>query len=84
MVTSLNPQRFILVLAQLPEPLAMGAVDDVIFCALEMKIMIQFINDLKLVEEYYHVDVYKELTWITKTGHLTWGILSMFCKWNKC
>ena len=83
-VTSLNPERFILVLAQLPEPLAMGAVDDVIFCALKMKIMIQFINDLKLVEEYYHVDVYKELTWITKTGHLTWGILSMFCKWNKC
>jgi hypothetical protein len=60
-VTSLDPQRFVLVLAQLIEPLPMGAVHDVIFCALKMKIMIQFINDLKLVEEYYHVDVYKEL-----------------------
>lgn len=81
MVTSLDPQRLILVLAQLIEPLAMGAVHDVIFCAL--KIMLQFINDLKLpIEEsyQYHVDVYKELTWITKTGHLTCGILSMFCK----
>ena len=35
MVTSLDPQGFVLVLAQLVEPLAMGAVHHVIFGALK-------------------------------------------------
>jgi hypothetical protein len=53
MVTSLDPRRFVLVLAQLVEPLPMGAVHDVIFYAL--KTMLQsslflFILDLKLEE----------------------------------
>jgi hypothetical protein len=37
MVASLDPQRLILVLAQLIEPLPMGAVHDVIFCALKIE-----------------------------------------------
>ena len=51
MVASLDPQRFILLMAQLPEPLSMGPVNNIILCALKTKEKMLQLNDLKLLEE---------------------------------
>jgi len=51
MVASFDPQRFILLLAQLPEPLSMGPVNNIILCALKTKEKMLQLNDLKLLEE---------------------------------